>query len=66
MLRYKNLSERGGPVSLPVEGRGRSAVGLRGSEGLTMKFGPPNSWLSVATMFAALVLLALSFLYAGR
>jgi hypothetical protein len=31
-----------------------------------MKFGRPNSWLSVATMLAALVLLALSFLYAGR
>jgi hypothetical protein len=31
-----------------------------------MKFGAPNSWLSVATMAAALLLLALSFIYGGR
>ena len=31
-----------------------------------LKFGPPNSWMSVAVLAAALLLLALSFLYGGR
>lgn len=31
-----------------------------------MKFGAPNSWMSVAIMAAAMLLLALSLVYGGR